>query len=156
MGLPYYYARQYDRSIEEFGKTFNVNQTLPLTHVLLGQAYVQKGKFDEAIDELQRARQLEDSPQVEAILAHILAVSNRKSEAQKLLTQIKEVKDKQIPSYFIAMIYVGLGDKDQAMAWLERAYVERSGWLVLLRVEPRWDSLRKDQRFKDLEKRIGL
>lgn len=155
MGLPYYYARQYDRSIAEFRKTLDVNQTLPLTHVLLGQAYAQKGNFDEAINELQQARQLEDSPQIEAILAHILALTNRKAEAEKILNQLKE-ENRYVPSYFISMVYLGLGDKDQAMEWLERAYAERSGWLVLLRVEPRWDSIRTDQRFKDLERRIGL
>ena len=90
-------------------------------------------------------------------LAHVYAVTGNKGEAQKLLSEMKDLSARQyVPADRIALIYAGLGDKDQAFAWLEKAYDEHSFNMTWLKVEPRWDSLRSDPRFADLVRRIGL
>ena len=65
-------------------------------------------------------------------------------------------KRRYISPYLFAVVYVGLGDKDQAFAWLDKAYQDRSFWLIWLKFEPRFDSVRDDPRFQDLLRRIGL
>jgi hypothetical protein len=84
-------------------------------------------------------------------------VSGNRGEAQKIIAELQEVaKRKYVSSFQIAAIYAGLGEKNQAFAWLEKAYEERADGLVNLKAEQRFDSLRSDPRFTDLARRIGL
>jgi len=84
------------------------------------------------------------------------SLGNR-AEAQKILAQLRLLSnEKYVPPITSAMIYAGLGDKDQAFAWLEKAYTERSVWLLWLKVDPKFDSLRSDARFAEFVRRIGL
>jgi TolB-like protein len=157
VGLPFYWARQYDQAIEQFKKTIGMDQAFALAHVLLGQAYVQKGMDGEAIAELQTARQLDNTPQVEAMLGYACAVSGRNSEAEQILRELEELSARRYVSpYFRALIYAGLGEKAQAFSWLNKAYEERNEWLVWLKVDPKLDSLRADPRFADLLHRVGF
>ena len=83
--------------------------------------------------------------------------SGRRGEAQKLIDELKEqAKHRHVTPYWIAMIYVGLGEKDQAFAWFEKAYEERSFQLLWFKTDPMLDTLRSDPRFADLLRRIGL
>ena len=92
-----------------------------------------------------------------ANLAHAYAVSGNREAAQKIITELEEQsKSKYVAAFDIALIHAGLGEKDQAFAWLEKAYEERSPDLVTLRTEPRFDNLRSDRRFTDLAGRVGL
>lgn len=96
-------------------------------------------------------------PNIIGTLGYAYAKSGRKAEARKLLAELKELsKGRYVASYWIAMIYVGLDEKDQAFAWLEKAYQERSWWLVWIKMDPMVDSLRSDSRFIDLMRRIGF
>jgi tetratricopeptide (TPR) repeat protein len=156
-GLPFYWSRNYIQAIEQFKKTLELDRTFSLTHVLLGQAYTQAGRFDEAVIELQRARELEDTPRVRAILGYTLAVGGNKSEAVRILAELQELAgQKYVSPYFRALIYTALDEPDQALNWLERAYEERSEWLVWLRVDPKLDSLRSEPRFAELVRRLGF
>jgi hypothetical protein len=84
-------------------------------------------------------------------------LSGKKAEAQKIIDELKNLsKRSYVPPYNIAVIYAGLGDKNQAFAWLERAYNERSFYLTWIKVDPHLDSLRSDPRFADLMRRVGL
>jgi tetratricopeptide (TPR) repeat protein len=129
-----------------------------LTHWYLGMAYEEKANYGEALAELQKGKDLlKENVGVEADIGHAYAVSGAKEQAQKVINELQELSNQRyVSSYHIALIYTGLGEKDRAFEWLEKAYEERSDLLVYLKVEPRLDSLRSDLRFADLLRRMGL
>ena len=127
-----------------------------IAHYELGQAFEQKNMHNEAIEEFQKAIQLSGDNEIfNANLAYAYAVSGQREEAMKM---VKDLEDRQSrhssTDANIALIYVGLGDRDQAMIWLDKAYQARFNPSMLLR--PAWDPLRSDARFRDLLRRIGL
>jgi len=149
-------AHSPDESIEQSRKTIDMDPSFAFAHNQLGQAYLEKHMFGEAIAELQKAIQLSgDSPTCVANLARAYAVAGRKAEAAELLDDLKKRSSHGYPyTSELAVIYTALGDKDQAMAWLEKGYEERFNPGVLLR--PGFDPLRSDARFQNLVRRIGL
>jgi TolB-like protein/DNA-binding winged helix-turn-helix (wHTH) protein/Tfp pilus assembly protein PilF len=149
-------AHSYDESIRQSRKTIEMDPNFALAHNQLAQAYLQKHMNDDAIAELQKALHLSGgSSTVLANLARAYAATGKRSEVIKLLNDLKK-RSNPIYSHGseIAVVYVALGDKDQAMNWLEKGYEERFNPGVLLR--PGFDSLRSDPRFEDLVRRIGL
>jgi TolB-like protein/DNA-binding winged helix-turn-helix (wHTH) protein/Flp pilus assembly protein TadD len=149
-------AHSYDESIQQSRKTIEMDPNFALTHNHLGQAYLQKHMYDEAIAELQKAVQLSGGgPTCMANLARADAASGKRSEAEKLL---RDLKQRSTPGHShgsdIAAIYASLGDSNQAMNWLEKSFEERFNPGVLLR--PGLDPLRSDPRFQDLVRRVGL
>ena len=149
-------AHSYDESIRQSRKTIEMDPNFALAHNQLGQAYLQKQRNEPAIAELEKSVQLSGgSPTCMANLARAYVASGRRSDAEKLLIDLKKRSN---PSYShaseIAVIYASLGDTDQAMNWLEKGYEERFNPGVLLR--PGFDPLRSDLRFEDLVRRIGL
>jgi len=145
-----------DESIRQSRKTIEMNPGFALAHNQLAQAYIEKQMFREAISELQQAVRLAgESPIFVANLARAYAGSNRRAEATALLNDLKKRSDPGSPLIAeIAMIYTALGEKDQAISWLEKGYEARFNPGVLER--PCFDPLRSDQRFQDLVHRIGL
>ena len=158
LGLHYYYARQFDQSIEQLKRTISLDEGFFVPHQYLGRTYIQKGMHREAIAELERARQLSgNAPEVVASLGHAYAAAGRTGEAQRTLAELDEIaKERYVLPYFRAAVYTGLGDKDQAFIWLERAFEERHPGLVLVNIDPRFDTLRSDPRFTDLIRRLGV
>ena len=149
-------AHSYDESIGQSRKTIEMDPNFAFAHNQLAQAYLQKHMYGEAVAELQKAVQLSESnPTCIANLARAYVVSGKRSEAAKLLSDLKK---RSTPAYSyaseIAVIYVALGDTDQAMNWLEKGYAERFNPGVLLR--PGFDPLRSDSRFQNLVHRVGL
>jgi serine/threonine protein kinase len=153
----YLYARQYDPAIEQCRKTIEMDANYPPAHGFLALAYEQKGMHQEAIAEFQKTiTLLGDSVQTRAELGHAYAVAGKKEEALKIMDELKALsKETYVSSYDVAMIYVGLDQKDQAFDWLQKAYQERFG-IRYLKVDPRLDPLRSDPRFPDLVRRVGL
>src|ERR1700757_1834835 len=149
-------ARRYDEAIKQSRKTLYLDPFFANGHYVLGQALAQNHIYSEAIKELQIAVQLSpESTAFTANLAYAYAVSGMTDEAVKLLNDLKN----RSPSGFssageVALIYVGLDQKDLAMVWLEKAYAERFSPWVLMR--PGFDSLRSDPRFQNLLRRIGI
>jgi len=122
-----------------------------------GLAYEQKGMYREAIANLTRLRTLSVSPLRIAGLGHVFAVSGERGKAQAVLSELKELSEERYVSpYDIAVVYSGLGDEDQTVRWLERTYHEDRGSMATISVEPMFDSIRSDARFKDLAHRVGL
>jgi TolB-like protein/DNA-binding winged helix-turn-helix (wHTH) protein/Flp pilus assembly protein TadD len=149
-------AHLYDEATQQSKKTLEMDPNFAVGRYELGQALEQKYMYDEAIAEFQRAIELSGhSGAFDSNLAHAYAVSGRKEEAIKMVKDL-EARDDQNPSIGadIALIYVGLGDQDQAMIWLNKAYEARFKASILLR--PAFDPLRSNARFKDLRRRIGL
>jgi TolB-like protein/DNA-binding winged helix-turn-helix (wHTH) protein/Flp pilus assembly protein TadD len=149
-------AHSYDEAIEQSRKTIELDPEFAMAHNQLAQAYLQKHMPDQAIAELQRAIQLSQGcPTCIANLARAYSVSGRKSEATKLLNDLKSSSTaRNSHASEIAAIYVALGNMDEAMNWLERGYSERFNPGVLIR--PAFDPLRSDPRFQRLLKRVGL
>ena len=154
----YVKARRYPDAVEQCQRTLDLDPHYVPAHEFLGWAYEQLGQFSEAIAEFQKVIDAGGGPgDAPAELAHAYALSGRRPEALKVLEELKrESTRRYVPSYGIATIYVALGMKDEAFAWLERAYQERSEWMVYLKVSPVLDDLRSDPRFPDLLQRVGL
>ena len=114
--------------------------------------------YTEAIDEMKEAVRLSNSDvRMLATLGHAYAVSGNRPEASKILNDLQKApQQRYVSPYFIAVIYVGLGEDDRALEWLEKAYNERHPYLILLKVEPVFDRLRKNSRFIDLQRRVGI
>ncbi len=153
-----YFAHRYSQAIEQLRKTVDLDPNYWFAHTVLGVAYEGKGELPEAIAEFEKARQLEDTiPENWGALGHAYAVSGKRAEALTVLEKLKELsKEHYVPPFDMAIVYVGLGEKDRAFEWLEKAYAERSFFLTWLKVEPELDSLRSDPRFADLVRRVGL
>ena len=146
-------VRLYDESIQESRKTLEMDPNFAVAHFELGEAYAQKRMYSEAIAELQRAIALSGgSTTFTSNLAYAYAVSGRRNEALKIMNDLK-TRSSRNPSE-IALIYVGLDEKDQAVKWLEKAYDEHFNPSILLR--PGFDPMRSDSRFQNLLHRIGL
>ena len=158
LGQFFYQARQYDQAVEQLHQALEIAPNDWVAHLNLGKIYVQQKKYAEGLKEFQKSRASSASnTETIAVIGHAFAVSGKRSEAQKVLDELKSLsKQRYVPAYNIATVYVGLGEKEQAIAWLEKAYEDRDVRLVFLKVEPRWDDLRADSRFIDLIVRVGL
>lgn len=159
-GNALYYAREYDQAIDQFLKTLELDPNFPPAQQFLPAALEQKKMYDQSIAEFKKAIPLlagSEGGMTKGGLGHVYAVTGKKAEAQALIDELKQLSSRQyVSANSIALIYAGLGDKDQAFAWLEKAYEERSFQMQWLGVEPRWDNLRSDPRFADLLRRVGL
>jgi serine/threonine protein kinase/tetratricopeptide (TPR) repeat protein len=146
-------ARRYDEMIEHGRNTRDA-----LRNRTLGLAYEQQGELEHAIAELRQATKANGYPEAASDLAHALAVSDRRQEALQLVAELKEMsKRRRVEPWFLAVVYAGLGDKDQAFAWLEKSYTgERPSQLLNIGRDPRMDPLRADPRYKGLMRRMGL
>ena len=149
-------AHRIDEATEQARKTINMDSFFAPAHYVLGQALVQKHMYKEAIAELQRAVELsEGSTAFTANLAYAYAVSGSRNEAVKILNDLKNRPQNGFSNApEIALVYVGLDQKDQAMSWLEKAFEESFSPWVFMR--PAFDPLRSDPRFQNLLHRIGL
>ncbi len=158
LGHVLYLARDYDLAIDQYKKAVNLDPNFLQAHLWFGRPYLQKGMYPEALAEVSEAVRLSgENTMALAVLGHVLASIGKKSDAEDLLKKLRGRATKQyVPSYWIALIYVGLDEKDQAFFWLERAFAERSSWLAWVNVEPRFDGLRSDPRFGSLVKKMGL
>jgi eukaryotic-like serine/threonine-protein kinase len=157
LGLAYLYARNYDQAIDQYRKSIDMDPSFVASHILLGRAYVNKAMYQEALGEFQKARQIDDGPDILADMGRCYAVSGNRGEAEKILAELKQLSARAAVSpYYFAIVYTGLGDKDQAFVWLDKAYEARSGSLGWIKLNPTFDALRSDPRFADLLRRIGL
>jgi serine/threonine protein kinase/tetratricopeptide (TPR) repeat protein len=158
VGWTFYFSRQYEHAVESLRKTMEIDAHFAYAHAMLGKSYLQLGRFQEAIAELQVASELSGASSLYlAMLGHAFAVSDNSAEAQKILNQLIEQSSRSyVSSYGVAEVYSGLGDKDQAFEWLEKAYEERARTMVMLKVEPELDPVRSDTRFQHLLQRMNF
>ncbi len=158
VGWVLYFARQYNQSIEQLRKTLEMDPNFALAHYRLGLAYEQKSMHEESIAAFQKAVTLSGGgPAAIAALGHAYAVSGRKSEAHKALAELQDLgKQRYVARFYLAVVYAGLGDNDQAFAWLEKANEERNEPMFRLNFDPRFDNLHSDPRFAALLRKMGL
>jgi TolB-like protein/DNA-binding winged helix-turn-helix (wHTH) protein/tetratricopeptide (TPR) repeat protein len=149
-------ARLYDEALQVFQNVIRMQPDHPLAHTGLGQTYVAKGMYAEAINEFQTANSLYGDVTNGLIdLGCAYAISGNREEALAILNKLR-ASEKYVSPAGLAMLYAALGDKEAAFQWLERAYVAHDSQLQNLKVDPRCDSLRSDPRFADLLRRMRL
>ena len=158
LGLIYFLARRNEAAIDHVRETLKLDPNFFPAHRYMALAYQGQGKNIEAIGEFEKALSLSrGSTLMKAELGYAYAVAGRRSEAQSALDELQQLSSTgHISTYHLAMIYIGLGQKDRALEMLEKAFEERSERLVWIRIDPRFDKMRSDGRFIDLQQRMGL
>lgn len=156
LGVRYYYANRPQEAIEHFLKTLEVTPGFSVAHWGLAQCYRLLRRFDEQIEQLRQAVQLSgNSTYMRAHLAYGYAVAGDRTRALALRREIEaEAAQNYVAPYHFALIAAGLGETGEAIRWLERAYEDRSGWLVFLPVEPEFQGMRHEPAFQQLLSRV--
>jgi serine/threonine-protein kinase len=151
-------ARRYGEAIEQLRGVTVMDPTHYQAYWILGHTYAANQQFDEAIAASDKAVQLsERTPGALGILGLAYGLAGRKAEATKILNELLELnKTRYVTPAALVNVYVGLGDKEQAFVWLEKAYQERSNYIAYLKVFPLLDPLRSDPRFKQMVRKVGL
>jgi eukaryotic-like serine/threonine-protein kinase len=161
LGHTYYWARRYDEAIDQAKKTLEIDPTYVPAHLLLTEVYARKGMYQEAIAEQQQTFVLNDDREGAQGLGEDFKALGFEPVVRQLyrssIDAFREAaKTRYVSPIGFAVNYAKLGDKDQAFAWLEKAYADRSPWMMLLKQDPDFDNLRSDPRFGVLLKRVGL
>ncbi len=131
----YNFAGRYDQALEQARKTIEIDPNSGLGYNGLGMAYERKRQFPEAIAAMEKSHSLDNSPWLSGFRGYVYASAGKKTEAEKILNELKELSKRQyVPAYNLAFIYAGLNDKDQAFEWLNKAYETHSG-LSVIKVE---------------------
>jgi TolB-like protein/Tfp pilus assembly protein PilF len=158
LGQNLYFDRKYDAAIVQLLKAIEMDPNLGDPFGWLGKAYLQKGMLEQAKEMFQKgtiAQRLK--AQMLGALGYAYAVEGKEEEAQKMLQQLRKLSEEQyVDPYYSAWINTGLGEKEIALDWLNRAYEEKSNWMITLKPDPFFESLHSDPRFKELLKKIGL
>lgn len=152
-GAILYYSRQYDRAIAQFKVVRELDPDFPRGAVIFC-AYMQKGMFEEA-------RAVMDKPGVNpwqlSNMAYLYGRAGESAKARQKIKELLELNQRQpVDPMIVAQAYVGIGNNDEAIAWLEKAYTQHSNNLTALNVEPVYDPLRGDPRFQNLLRQVGL
>jgi tetratricopeptide (TPR) repeat protein len=157
-GQGLYFARRYDEAILQLRAALDLDPNYWFARVFLARAYERQGRLAEAAAELEKAKIAQpDVPVPAGELGYTDAVLGKYKAADQLLEELlSRWKQEGVGAYDVATVYFGLGDRDQGFAWLDKAFQDRSWYLTWLKVEPRFDPLRADPRFKDLLRRVGL
>ena len=158
VGVIHYFGRQFEKSLQSLQQLAAAEPEFPVAHWGIGLAREQMGDMDGALASFQKAAELtERGTNVLASMGRAYAVSGKPEEARKILQElVARAKQRYVPSYQVALVHAGLGDKDKAFASLEKAFEERSTLLTYLKMDPRFDSLRGDPRFKAMLRRLNL
>ena len=159
MGQSLYWSRDHERAIQQFQRTIELDPSFPPAYIYLPSAYEQLGRYDEAIETLQKmpAKDGIEWAFSMGMLGKIYAERGRTQEARAILEQIKRAAGtRYVPTQGMVLVHLGLGEKDQAFSLLERAVEDRAFQLQWLKVDPRWDPIRSDPRFADIIRRMGL
>lgn len=156
-GIHYYYTRQYQEATDVALKTIDIYPDFLQAYRLLSLSYLARGMYDEAIEENHRwGRLSRNKIKADISLAHIYAVCGRKTLAKRLMKKLDEQTLGNNDFRGMALVYAALEDKDAAFAWLDKSYNLHEESLCSLKVDPKFDYLRQDQRYAELLKKIGL
>ena len=158
VGLIFYHSRDFDAAIAQYQKTINNYPGFPIVYAYLSLAYAQKGMFDEAFEAETKLLQAvgTDEKNVES-LRRIYRQNGWKVFLQTLLDMTNlEAQKHYVNSFSQAFLYMRMGEREQALQWLEKSFAERHRYVVYLNADPNADFLRGDARFQDLIRRVGL
>ena len=158
VGLAYFYARDNDRALEQFRKALELEPAFPAARRMELQAYAQKGQYDVAIAKIRELQERD----VLGATGLIYAMAGRKDDAYRILEELERryldlrSKGEYSSPITLAYVYAALDEKDEAIDWLEKGYQERAFSMQYLKVDPQWDKIRDDPRFRELIKKVGL
>lgn len=151
------FARRFDQAAAECKKALDLDANHPTASLYLGQIEEYRGRFPDAIIRFRKAYDSSGSPLHLANLGDAYARNGNRDQARNILARLQsQSKAHYISPYAIALVYIGLEDTDKAFAWLQKAAIERSPTLTMLKVDPVYDDLRGDSRFVSLLRQIGL
>ena len=157
LGLPYYFRRDYERAVRRFQSTLEMQPYFPQARYYLGAALVHMGRPDQAIAQFEKVKPTEYRQESTALLAYSYAMSGQADRARAKLDELTALaKKRYVSPYFEAIVYAGLSDKEKALTQLEKGFRERACCMVFLNVDPFFDSLRAEPRFKALIRRMGF
>jgi len=158
LGFHHYYTGQYDEAIKQLQFVIELNESFAPAHLWLGRTYQELGRFDDALAEFQQVEEiLPQWPVSIAARGFVAGAAGRTGEAKAILKELETLAARKfVTSYGVALVHAGLGENEAAFAWLNRAFSERSNWLVWLRLDPRWKGLRSDKRFAGLVGRMNF
>jgi Flp pilus assembly protein TadD len=158
MGRLLYYTRQYDQALRQLKASLELAPDFAQTYLHLGWVHEQQGRYEEAISAIQKGFDLSGGEsEMAGALGHAYAVAGKRGEAEKLLAALQQrSKQQYVAPFDIALIHLGLGSMNAAFEWLEKAYEDRSTWLTWIKVDPRFDAIRDDARYRDLLRRMKM
>lgn len=156
-GKDLYLARKYDEAVDQYLRALKVDGSFPIAHKGLAEVYVQKGMNNEAITEIEKAIELSGrSVFILDDLGYIYARAGKREEAIKVLRDLDKIAaDQYVPAYGRSVIHAALGNVEDALTWLEKAYEERS-FLAYLKIDPALDNIRDEKRFRSILEKMGL
>ena len=158
LGFPLYLNQDYERDVDAVHAAIKAHPDFWPSHMACGYGYLAERRFSESIAEFEKARALNPDATINLSgLATAQARSGNRAEAMKLLAQLKTMRAAHYVAPFdIAVVYNALGDRDQALGWLEKAYQDQSEMMLFLEIYPPVADLRGDPRFQDLVRRVGV
>ena len=158
VGRVFYLSRHYDRSIDAYRKVIDLDPYWARAYTRLGTTYAAEGAFADAIREFGESERLAGGdPYLDGLLGYAQARSGNTLKAHELLEQLtRRSRRENVPAYSMALVYVGLGERDKALEWLDNAFQDRSTYLVYAKIDPLLDPVRSDPRFAALLHRMGL
>ena len=153
-----YFQKRNEEALAAANKALELDRNAGFVQWMIGNIYLNKGMLNEAIAQYEKSIPLSgDSPDERASLAYAYALAGREADARRILDDLKQRSKRQfISPCVLAIVHAGLGEKDEAFEWLERAYSSRDFMLTLLKIEPTYDLLRDDPRYADLMRRVGF
>jgi tetratricopeptide (TPR) repeat protein len=159
-GNQLYLARRYQEAIAQLRKTIELEPNYAAAHTRLGLVYLQVGRHEEAIAELKKGQALDNSPQRWgrlAILGYAYGLAGKPREAREVLHTLEVLsKQSHVSTFGFTLVHIGLGEKEQALQWLEKSFAKHNPEMAFLKLNPALDSLRSDPRFADLVRRMGI
>jgi tetratricopeptide (TPR) repeat protein len=155
-GVFLYFSRQYGRAIEQFRTVLEMEPGFPRAQIL-AMAYAQTGRYDDALAKLDEWRKVDPAPWKWSMLAYLYGRSGQVTKAREALKELERLNQQmEMDPLPIAVAYIGIGDKDNAFFWMEKAYQQHSSSLNAIKVDPIYDPLHDDSRYLAFLRRLGL
>jgi len=155
-GYPFYYARNFDAAVNRFKEVIEMDQDYSMAHFRLGLAYAQLGRYSEALDELHSSQRISGDRDIVAALGYVQAKAGNVDAAHEALNELNRLKETSfVSAYDRALVFLGLGDVERSLEWLEQARDERSYWLIYVNSDPVLDPVRTSSRFEALRSEIA-
>ncbi len=159
LGQVFYRARRYDEAREALRKTLEMDPNFSFTHFYLGSIHLQNSNYEEALVEFRKEKEIAKGwgGRVDVWIGVTYAKMGQREKAQDILNKlIEESRQRYVPSALFAVLYFSLGDDDSGFQWLERGYKEYDSWMRLLKIDPVFDRVRADPKFREMLVKIGL
>jgi len=153
-----FHAHRYSEAIEEVNKALEIEPNFWIGQIVLGRSYERLGHYEQAIKSLRTAAEFSGGvTEATSLAGYVYAVSGRRQQAEQALQTLRVTSQtRYVPPYNFALLYQGLGNSDEVLSWLEKAYEQRDVHMVFLPVDSKWDALRNNPHFIGLTKRLNL